>query len=463
MEMQEKGKIGDSRELITLLGDLRPHLQAQARRMLNSDADAQDAVQDALLIAHSQLNQLNDLTRFPAWIRAIVSSQCYRQLRRRNVVLFGEDLERLEPLAPRQFDPAGAYERKMLLASVGRAISQLSPPLREACRLYFEAELPVSEIAHVLKIQESAVRKRIHGARTSLCKALANGADGPSLLVGYLPISDHLLGMVAHRLGGNGSLRIKMKRFLSWGALAEALRQGSINTAFIMAPLAMQLCNSGIPLKYIMDGHHDGSGVTSSTWSSGGGPGNGFHGKRMGVPGQYSTHRVLLSKLARDCPEEWDSIATVDTNPSYAINSLRSRAIDAFFCSEPWCTKCVAEGGADVRIHSNRIAPGHLCCVVAVREDFFLSQPEMVGDYVRLLDSARERLHSGLDFCARTQAEYTGVSPELARKILEDRIVTFDDLHADRGRMNAFMQQAVSSGVLSRPCDLDRFVCTDFH
>ena len=303
--MQGKGKIDDSRELTALFGDLRPRLLAHARRMLGGEADAQDAVQDALLTAHSQLNQLKDVTRFQAWIRAIVSSQCYRQLRRKNVVLFGEDLGRLEPLAPRQFDPACAYERKRLLVSVRQAVSQLSAPLQTTCRLYFVDELPVSEIAAILQIRESTVRKRIHGARTSLCKALSNGADGPSLLVGYLPISDHLLGMVAHRLSGGGGPRVNMKRFLSWGALAEALRQGTINAAFIMAPLAMQLCNSGTPLKYIMDGHHDGSGVTSCTRRARTASGDGFHGKRVGVPGQYSTHRVLLSKLARDCPEDW--------------------------------------------------------------------------------------------------------------------------------------------------------------
>ena len=462
--MQQKGKIDDSRGLIALLGDLRPRLLAHARRMLGSEADAQDAVQDALLIAHTQLNQLRDVSRFPAWIRAIVSSQCYRHLRRRNVVLFGEDMGRLEPLAPRQFDPACAYERKMLLVSVGRAISQLSTPQQDVCRLYFEAHLPVSKIASILKLRESTVRKRIHGARASLCKALlANGEDGPSVVVGYLPISDHLLGMVAHRLAGGGNLRVHMKRFLSWAALAESLRQGTINTAFIMAPLAMHLCNSGTPLKYIMDGHHDGSGVTSSTKSAHRALSDSAHGKRVGVPGRYSTHRVLLNKLASDYPEDWDGISAVDTNPSYAINSMRKRAIDAFFCSEPWCTKCVAEGGADAQIHSNSIAPGHICCVVAMREDFFHAHPELAGDYVRLLDIARNRLHSDIGYSAQTQAEYTGVSQDLAANILDKRIVTFDDLHSDRGRMDAFMHQAISSGVLSRPCDLDRFVCNDFR
>lgn len=461
--MQYKCKVDDSRNLIALLGGLRPRLLAHAKQMLGTGDDAQDAVQDALLVAHSQLNQLKDVTRFPAWIRAIVSSQCYRQLRRRNVVLYGSDIGRLEPVAPRRFDPANAYERKMLLTSVGRAISQLSTPLQETCRLYFEAELPVSEIATILRIQEATVRKRIHGARANLRKILASGIDGPSIVVGYLPISDHLLGMVAHRLSGTGNCRIHMKRFLSWEALAKALRKGTINTAFIMAPLAMQLCNSGIQLKYIMDGHHDGSGITSSTGRAPGKSEDRLHGKRIGVPGTYSTHRILLNQLARECPGSWDNVNTVDTNPSYVINSLKRQAIDAFFCSEPWCTKCVTEGEADMQIHSNEIAPGHICCVVTIREDFCESHPELVSDYVRLLHRAQRKLHSDFEYCAQAQAQYTGVSPDLAFRILEKKIVTFDDLRPDQGRIHEFMQQAISCDVLSRPCDLDAFVCNDFH
>lgn len=444
----------NSRDLGRLLDNLSPRLLAHARRMLKVEADAQDAVQEALLIAHSRLNQLRDITRFPAWIRAIVSSQCYRQLRRRAMEMPGEDFGRLEPMAPAQFDPACAYERKALHLSIERAIADLSLPLREACRLYFQAELPVSEIAEILQLQTSTVRKRIHAARSGLIKILSNETETPAIVVGYLPISDHILGMVAHRICAGDSSRICMKRFLSWEALAKALQHGTINTAFIMAPLAMQLCNSGTHLKYIMNGHRDGSALTTTTPQ--------LKGKMVGVPGEYATHRVLLAQLVQSRPGDWDGVNTFNTNPSYVINRMRQQAIDAFFCAEPWSTRCVSEGQANVLIRSRDIAPNHLCCVVAARADFCDAHPELIQEYVQLLYQARDRLISTPDFCSKAQAEYTGVSQDLAAAVLQKGTISFEGLAPSKDEMKALMQQAIASGVLSAPCDLQSFVNTAF-
>nr|WP_287411502.1 sigma-70 family RNA polymerase sigma factor [Pseudodesulfovibrio sp.] len=448
---EEPTNVRGMNELIT---GLMPGILAHANRMLGSDDQAQDVVQESLLIAYSRLDQLREVDRFPAWLRAIVVSQCHRQLRVRGREISLDGLARFQPLAPKSFDPSLSYESKCFRSAASHAISQLSAPLRDVCQLYFESGYSVGEVADALSLKRGTVRKRLHSARPLLSNMLEKHVSEPAIKVGYLPISDHLLGMVAHRLGMGRNSRIHMKRFLSWTALANALRQGTINAAFIMAPLAMQLCNSGTPLKYIMDGHHDGSSLTTSVEK--------MQGKLVGVPGKYSTHRVLLGKLAQDQPGNWGNVSTADTNPSYVISSLKRQLIDAFFCAEPWSTKCVSEGGADVQIRSKEIAPGHICCVVAVREDFFNAYPELVSDYVRILYQARDKLHTDIDYCAATQAVYTGVSRDLAAKVLEERIVTFDDLSPDRGRIHEFMQLAIASGVLSSSCDLDEFVCDEF-
>ncbi|WP_394699616.1 sigma-70 family RNA polymerase sigma factor [uncultured Pseudodesulfovibrio sp.] len=436
------------------ISGLMPGVLARAYRMLGSGDEAQDVVQESLLIAFSRLDQLRDVGSFSAWLNAIVVSQCHRQLRVRGREISLESLGLYEPIASKSFDPSLSYESTCFRVAANDAILQLAPTLREVCQLYFESGYSVAEIAEVLSLKQGTVRKHLHTAKPLLADMLAAHMGEPAIKVGYLPISDHLLGMVAHRLNMGRNFRIHMKRFLSWSALASALRRGTINTAFIMAPLAMQLCNSGTPLKYIMDGHHDGSALTASSEK--------LQGKLVGVPGPFSTHRVLLGKLAMDQPGNWGNVGTADTNPSYVINSLKRQIIDAFFCAEPWSTKCVSEGGADVQIRSKDISPGHICCVVAVREDFSSAHPELVNDYVRTLYQARDKIYTDSDYCAATQAEYTGVPRELAARIIEEDIVTFDDLSPDRGRMDEFMQLALASGVLSSSCDLDEFVCDDF-
>jgi len=443
-----------SRQFSELISGLMPGAIARANRLLRSQDDARDAVQESLLIGFSRLDQLRDPDCFPAWFNAIVDSQCQRHLRRRKREVFLEELERFEPLASKSLDPATSYEQRSFQAAAANAISQLSLPLRSVCQLYFDSGYSIEETADFLAIKKGTARKRLHAAQPLLAEILAEQMGEPCIRIGYLPISDHLLGMVAHRLAKGRRSRIQMKRFLSWSALSTALKRGVIDGAFIMAPLAMQLNNSGTPLKYIMDGHHDGSTLTFS--------GAKLQGKLVGVPGPYSTHRVLLGKMAQDYPGRWDNINVADTNPSYAISSLKKQVIDAFFCAEPWGSKCVSEGGADIAIQSKELAPGHLCCVVTVREDFCRDHADLVNDYVRVLLLARDKLHTDIQYCAETQALYTGVPSDIASQVLEEKVITFDDLHPDKSRMADFLQLALASRVLTQTCDLDEFVCTDF-
>lgn len=443
-----------SRAFEAMVAELIPGMLVRAGRMLRSNEDARDALQEALLVAFTKLDQLRNADSFPGWFKSIVDSRCRRRLRTRGREISLGDLDNYAPLASKSLDPATAYERSSFRAAANRAFRRLSPALREVCLLYYDSGRTVQEIADLLSLKRTAVRKRLHSAQPLLADILAGELGEVSIRVGYLPISDHLLGMVAHRMSRGRNSAIIMKRFLSWSVLAEALEQRRIDAAFIMAPLAMQLCNSGTPLKYILDGHHDGSALATSAKT--------LRGKLVGVPGPYSTHRVLLGQMANEFPKLWGGVDVAHTNPSYAIRSLKEQVIDAFFCAEPWSTKCASEGGADVIVRSRDVAPGHPCCVVAVREDFCKERPEVVDGYVRLLLRAREKLHADIHYCAETQAAYTGIQSGLAARVLEERGVTFDDLRPDKTRMAAFMRLALDSGVLSSPCDLDAFVAKEF-
>ena len=72
----------------------RPRLIAIAVRILGSDADADDVLQDAWLrLAHA--DPVDDL---PAWLTTVVTRLCLDQLRKRNN---RSDFESLAPEPPR--------------------------------------------------------------------------------------------------------------------------------------------------------------------------------------------------------------------------------------------------------------------------------------------------------------------------------------------------------------------------
>src|ERR1700723_1085225 len=71
------------REWDAVLSRYLPSFHRQAFRRLGNAADAEDAVQDALLSAYKHLDQFRGQARMSTWLTAIVSNCARMQLRRR--------------------------------------------------------------------------------------------------------------------------------------------------------------------------------------------------------------------------------------------------------------------------------------------------------------------------------------------------------------------------------------------
>jgi len=141
---------------------------------------------------------------------------------------------------------------------------------------------------------------------------------------------------------------------------------------------------------------------------------------------------------------------------------MRSNKIDSFFCAEPWGTKCTHEKLGQILICSKDIMPGHTCCILAVRREYAVKRGDIVRDYVSLLLEARDRICIDPYFGAMIQSLFTGIALGIAAHVLEQRLVTFDDLKPDKQRVMAITRMIRSGVEDSMNFDLDRFVSTDF-
>lgn len=141
------------------------------------------------------------------------------------------------------------------------------------------------------------------------------------------------------------------------------------------------------------------------------------------------------------------------------LNSLVSREIDAFFCAEPWNTKAVIEGAGRILARSKDFLPGHICCILVVREAFLEGHGDLVRKYLQLLLSANEYLSRDYRRGAKIQERYTGVSADIIEQVLNKNGVTFTDIIPDRGRFESLMNLAMQTGILDGPCDLSVFLC----
>lgn len=440
---------GDAGSWRGLVDRMYPWAVRLARQRLPRGLAPEDAVQESFLIAFSKLDQLREPAAFPAWLASIIVSQCARL----GVSGFAEvSLDQLElcgllPPMP-GVDPEDALCAMQLRAACDAAIEALPGHLRDVCRLHYRRGLSVAEAAQACGLPEGTAKKRLFTARPLLQERLARFHCETLFRVGYMPISDHLLAMCADRLSQGRSLPLCSRRYLSWAALAADLRRGRLDAAFIMAPLALSLRQAGTPLAYVMDGHHDGSSLSLSR--------NANRRWRMGLPGECSTHRVLLEQLRRERPEI-SQLPTLVVNPSSLITSLRQNEIGSFFCAEPWGAKCVRAGLGETALRSRELSPGHLCCILAVREEFVQSQGRVLTDYLRTLLAARDKVRRDPAFAAETQAAYSGVEASVARQVLDEGTVSFDDLGPEQSRLDAIAHLAKQAGVLPASCPVGGF------
>lgn len=444
---------GDGAAWRLLAERLYPWALRLARRRLPRGMAPEDAVQESFLTAFQKLPDLRAREALPGWLAAIIASHCLRLATSRPPESSLEQLAETGLLPPSlDQGPEEILCTRQFLAAFDAAVEDLPLPLRDVCRLHYRRGLSVPEVAQACALPEGTVKKRLFTARPRLQERLARYRSEGLFRVGFMPISDHLLAMCADRLNQGRSVPLLSRRYLSWAVLADDLARGRLDAAFIMAPLALSLRQAGVPLLYVMDGHHDGSALSVSN--------NAQRRRLLGVPDECSTHRVLLHQLEQQRPD-LAGLPTQVVNPSSVLTQLRQNGIGGFFCAEPWSTKCASEGLGQRLLRSCDILPGHLCCILAVRRDFAESRSEVVTDYLRLVLAARARVRRDLAFAASVQASYTGIAPGLARQVLEDRAVTFDDLAPDLTRMGPFLHLAQEAGVLTGPCSLVGFACPD--
>src|SRR6185503_20112131 len=152
-------------ELVDLDGD---RCYAIAYRILRDVERAQDAVQQAFLLAWRELPRLRDATRFEVWLHRLLVNACYEEFRRyrrwsTNVRAFPID-------GPGGRDETVAVDDRDALE---RAFRVLSPEHRAVVVLHHHAGIPLASIAEVAGVPLGTVKSRLHYATRILRETLA--------------------------------------------------------------------------------------------------------------------------------------------------------------------------------------------------------------------------------------------------------------------------------------------------
>lgn len=168
-------RAGDREAFGALLRRHYPMVHGLCTRVLGDADAARDVVQEAAVTAMLALDRLRRDDRFAAWLAGIALNLCRRLLRERDWAAFS--LDAIEP-AREPADPSGGPAEIAETAEVARrvqeAVRRLPPGQRNAVELYYLAEFTQAETAERLGIAVGAVKTRLHKARASLGRSLAD-------------------------------------------------------------------------------------------------------------------------------------------------------------------------------------------------------------------------------------------------------------------------------------------------
>jgi RNA polymerase sigma-70 factor (ECF subfamily) len=184
-------RAGDEDAYDALVRDYGGRLLAVARRMLRSEEDANDAVQDAFVSAFASIHRFRGGSSLYTWLHRIVVNACLMQFRSR-----GRRSEvSLESLLP-TFDESGTHsrpitswskaapknlERAEVRAAVRACIDRLPNDYRQILVLRDIEELNTAKTAELLGISHANVKTRLHRARRALRTLL-----GPTFVDGEI-------------------------------------------------------------------------------------------------------------------------------------------------------------------------------------------------------------------------------------------------------------------------------------
>ena len=184
-ELAERAASGDERAFEAIMRRHNRLLFRTARSILKSDAESEDALQEAYLHAWRALATYRSESKLSTWLVRIVINEALGRLRRRSAQVIPLDtaMDSTDPATQESMhdDPDQRPEQAAMRAQVRRLMEARIDTLPEAFRSVFMLravqELSVEEVSTALQLPEATVRTRYFRARGLLREGLSRDVD----------------------------------------------------------------------------------------------------------------------------------------------------------------------------------------------------------------------------------------------------------------------------------------------
>jgi RNA polymerase sigma-70 factor (ECF subfamily) len=163
--MLQQVAAGEEKALTVLYEKYGQRLYAYAYRLTGDAAQAEDLLQDTLVVVWQSAGRFRGEGRVIAWLLGIVHHQALKSMRHRPQPLTADMEEKLSSTSPL---PEEVVQTSDQAERVRKAIKTLSSEHREVLELIFFQKLSYEEAARVINCPVGTVKSRINHARLQM-------------------------------------------------------------------------------------------------------------------------------------------------------------------------------------------------------------------------------------------------------------------------------------------------------
>lgn len=230
-----------------------------------------------------------------------------------------------------------------------------------------------------------------------------DSGERETVFIGYMPVITNLAAPLLDQASkSTDGVRYKALKFSSFAEMAEALRNGQIQAAFMIAPLSIVLRQQGEDVKVVYIGNrHESTFVARSdleakTISD-------LVGKTIAVPMRYSGHNLSLLKMI-DEHGLTGQINVVEMNPPDMAAAMATGSLDAYYVGEPFAAQTLMRGESSLITYVEEVWPYFMCNLMVVRQSFIDNKPDvaqqLVHSAIRSGYWARENLDEAISIAS---------------------------------------------------------------
>src|SRR6185503_18052603 len=211
-------------------------------------------------------------------------------------------------------------------------------------------------------------------------------------------------------------------KYSGWPELKESFMAGKVRAAYLLAPMVMDLVDSGVKAKIVSLGHRSGAVImvradsTARTIKD-------LRGRRVAIPSRFAVDHLFVRRMLKEEGMTVRDVELVEMAPPEMPAALYARQVDAYATGEPFGAVAEVAGYARILYMTRDKWPNYVCCVLTVHQDLIDRQRPLVQQLVNHVLSAGawlETAQANRDLAARVAGAPAvfNQQPEFSRHVL---------------------------------------------